>query len=400
MRPLFLLSLVILTSACQSTNDASDTSAVGVPVAGSSAQSVGSNSPINPMALAGTQAGKMAQNGSTGGVRTSGGDSAGLSASGGKGGSSTAGNGSRPSADAGVGSAAGGAAPGSVDAGKDAGAVQPDNTPRKPVFKKTSCIDPNVIQGETETSFPCDGVDIWVSVPEQCRARACGLIFNIHGGGMADHTWMPDATDMIALGKANDYVVVHPHKGTWSVSNDRAAVFALMEQAIEAFDVDRKRIHSTGYSQGGQLSWALACEHADVIASVAPAEEINRVTDCWKTAKRPAREIPVLFAYGKQDSIGGGYTAAQTAVSDFVKSYAMTGPQTIAGADGTNYHRQRWVSASGNVIEFISHNYTSGLLAGHCLPLKGGTTMVNCTEPVDYNWGEEAMLFFKAHPMP
>jgi polyhydroxybutyrate depolymerase len=211
---------------------------------------------------------------------------------------------------------------------------------------------------------------------------------------------MEDATNMVALGKANDFVVVHPHKGTWSVSTDKAVIFTFMEQAIEAFDVDRKRIHATGYSQGGQISWALACEHADVIASVAPTEEINRVSDCWKSVTLPAREIPVLFAYGKQDTIGGGYAAAQEAVNDFVDSYAMTGPETIAGAEGTSYHRQRWTSGSGNVLEFITHDYRSGFLAGHCLPLEGGTTFVNCTEPVDYNWGEEAVAFFKAHPMP
>jgi poly(3-hydroxybutyrate) depolymerase len=216
---------------------------------------------------------------------------------------------------------------------------------------------------------------------------------------MTDKNWMENATNMIALGKANDYVVVHPHKGTWSISTDKDVIFSLIEQAIEAFDVDRKRVHSTGYSQGGQISWALACEHADVIASVAPAEEINRVTDCWKTAKLPARDISVLFAFGKRDAIGGTADEVQTTVSDFVKSYSMTGPKTIAGAEGTNYHRQRWESAKGNVLEYISHNYTS-LLAGHCLPLEGGATIVSCTAPVDYNWGEEAVLFFKAHPMP
>jgi hypothetical protein len=310
-------------------------------------------------------------------------------------------DGSRPAADSGA------TRPNSADSGKasadasgDARVTQVDAGSRKPVFKKTSCIDPSTIAADSEVNSPCEGVDLWISLPKQCITRACGLIFNIHGGGMADRTWMENATNMVALGKANDYVVVHPHKGTWSVSTDKAVVFTFMQQAIEAFDVDRKRIHATGYSQGGQISWALACEHADVIASVAPAEEINRVSDCWKSATLPAREIPVLFAYGKQDSIGGGYAAAQQAVDDFVKSHSMTGPQTITGSENSAYFRQRWTSASGNVIEFISHNYTSGFLAGHCLPLKGGTTFVNCAEPVDYNWGEEAVTFFKAHPMP
>jgi poly(3-hydroxybutyrate) depolymerase len=168
--------------------------------------------------------------------------------------------------------------------------------------------------------------------------------------------------------------------------------------------VDPKRVHSTGYSQGGQISWALGCEHADVIASIAPTEEINRVSDCWKTSKLPARELPVLFAYGKKDSIGGGYDAAKTLVNQFVTAGKMTGPESIAGKDGSTYHRQRWTSPTGNVLEFISQNYTStgvgGILNGHCLPMASGDTFVSCSKPVDYDWGKEVIEFFLAHPKP
>ena len=275
---------------------------------------------------------------------------------------------------------------------------------RVPKFTKTACIDPSKLQPGKETNFPCEGVDIWVSVAPSCQTRPCGLIFNIHGGGMTDHATMDQATNMIKLGGDAGYIVVHPHKGTWNVSGDRSAVFGFMQQAIEAFDVDRKRVHSTGYSQGGQLSWALACEHSDVVASIAPAEEINRVTDCWKPSKLPAREIPVLFAYGKRDSIGGGYAAAQKLASDFATASKMMGPETTAGAENKNYWRQRWTSSTGNVLEFISQNYTStgvgGILAGHCLPMMGGDTFVSCAAPVDYDWGKEVVAFFQAHPMP
>ena len=103
-----------------------------------------------------------------------------------------------------------------------------DTGSRKPEFKKTSCIDPGKIAGDKEVKFPCNGVDLWIYLPEQCITSACGLIFNIHGGGMSDRTWMEDATNMVALGKANDYVVVHPHKGTWRVSSDKSVVFSLV----------------------------------------------------------------------------------------------------------------------------------------------------------------------------
>lgn len=273
-----------------------------------------------------------------------------------------------------------------------------------PMFQKTRCIDPTKAKPDMELNYPCDGVDIWVVMPGACQMQRCGLIFNIHGGGMTDHATMDQATNMIALGSQAGYIVVHPHKGTWNVASDKDVVFDFMQQVITAFDVDRKRVHSTGYSQGGQISWALGCEHADVVASIAPAEEINRVSDCWKTSKLPARELPVLFAYGKQDSIGGGYAAAQTAVDQFVKAYQMMGPETIAGSESAKYWRQRWTSKTGNVLELITQNYTStgvgGILAGHCLPMAKGNTFVSCALPVDYDWGKEALDFFVAHPLP
>lgn len=273
----------------------------------------------------------------------------------------------------------------------------------KPMFTKTRCIDPTKLTLDKELNYPCDGVDIWVVVPKQCQEKSCGLVFNIHGGGMTDHATMDQATNMIALGSAADYIVVHPHKGTWNVAADKDVVFEFMQQVISAFGVDPKRVHSTGYSQGGQISWALGCEHADVVASIAPAEEINRVSDCWKTSKQPVRPLSILFAYGKQDSIGGGYAAAQSDVERVVASHMLMGPETVAGAEGSKYWRQRWTSA-GQTLEFISQDYSStgvgGILAGHCLPMSSGDTFVSCAKPVDYDWGKEVIEFFKAHPAP
>lgn len=36
------------------------------------------------------------------------------------------------------------------------------------------------------------------------------------------------------------------------------------------WQIDPMRIHMTGFSQGGALSWRFICDHADVLASVAP----------------------------------------------------------------------------------------------------------------------------------
>lgn len=282
----------------------------------------------------------------------------------------------------------------------DAGVVAPDAGPRVPVFQKTACIDPSAIMPDVDHDFVCKGIEFWVTVPKQCSSRACGLILNIHGATMTDHATMEQATNMIAVASKQDFIVVHPHamSGTWDIPNDKESIFATLQELISAFDVDTTRVHSTGYSQGGQISWALGCEHADVLASIAPAEEINRQSDCWKTDKRPARELSVLFTFGRQDSIAGGFDAAQMQVDQYVAAGMLSGPVDIGGTAGGNWQRQRWTSASGHVLEFLAHNYTNPLIAGHCLVNPQAMTYVNCSAPLDYNWADEVVTFFVAHP--
>jgi polyhydroxybutyrate depolymerase len=364
------------------------------------AESSASPAPMTPGSGAPTDTGS---GGSTGPAQATAG-SGGVSGGGTNGASMTAGAGGTVVAGTGGNGLASDAGMEASDAGVDGSADASAPEPEAPEFMQTRCIDPNAIEPNVEVDFPCDGVDLWVVLPEACRAHRCGLIFNIHGGGMNDHATMDEATNMIALGNAADFVVVHPHKGTWSVASDKDAVFDFMQQVIAAFGIDPKRVHATGYSQGGQISWALGCEHADVVASIAPAEEINRVTNCWSTSQLPSRELPILFAYGKRDSIGGGYAAASELADSVASAWQMMGPDTIAGVEGSAYWRQRWTSASGNVLEFISQDYTStgvgGILAGHCLPMATGSTFVSCSTPVDYDWGQEVVRFFQAHPMP
>jgi hypothetical protein len=51
------------------------------------------------------------------------------------------------------------------------------------------------------------------------------------------------------------------------------------------------------------------------------------------------------------------------------------------------------------VLEFLAHNYTNALIAGHCLVTPDATTFVNCSARLDYTWADEAVMFFMAHPL-
>lgn len=87
--------------------------------------------------------------------------------------------------------------------------------------------------------------------------------------------------------------------GTW---NDMRGTgnFPFFQAIIDTLDaryqIDRKRIQMTGFSQGGFIRFAAACFFSDVFAAVAPVSG-HAVSPC--TLKRP---VPVFMTWGANES--------------------------------------------------------------------------------------------------
>jgi len=60
--------------------------------------------------------------------------------------------------------------------------------------------------------------------------------------------------------------------------------------------VDRKRIYATGLSNGGMMTYRIACEAADLFAAVAPVAGAMGTDDC-----RPAIPVSVIIFHGTAD---------------------------------------------------------------------------------------------------
>jgi polyhydroxybutyrate depolymerase len=83
---------------------------------------------------------------------------------------------------------------------------------------------------------------------------------------------------------------------------------ALIDKLEHDYTVDPKRIFVTGISNGGMMSYRLACELADRIAAIAPVEGAQDI-DC-----RPSRPVSVLIFHGTADILvpyNGGTTPFQ-----------------------------------------------------------------------------------------
>jgi poly(3-hydroxybutyrate) depolymerase len=295
------------------------------------------------------------------------------------------------------------------DAPMDARAV--DATPPTP----SGCIT-DVTAGDH--TFSCGGLAVDARIPPACEAPGCGLILVLHGD-TGNGLLMDAHIKMRELGAQYGYVVVAPTGplyggtgpgSTWHQSND-ATLVDIVNQFASVFRVDAKKIHVTGFSRGGFVTWRMICDHADLFASAAPAGagfggNFGEVT-CFENNRAPSRHIPIVFMMGRTDA-SVGYQTMVGIRDAAIASYAATGPSMLDG--DASYTHNRWM-ASDSVIETFDHAYETvpnGPFAsaqGHCIA--GSTTdpyapqyAIPCKLPNAFVWGEQVMAFFRAHPMP
>lgn len=296
----------------------------------------------------------------------------------------------------------------SATAAEDSSAPRPDSAAEAPATDAapmpSGCIT-EIAPGTR--SFTCDGIKFDVTVPAACVAGGCGLVLDVHGATMSGK--MEDNnTNLRALGDKYGYVVINPNanpsppSSSWKPETDDAKVFAFLQLALKTYGVDAKRVHMTGFSQGGMMTSRFLCKHADLFASVAPAAG----TGCtFKGADVPSREVHVLYIHGETDALVA-YSAG-TSQRDAAVAHWKLGPESTVSSDADHKWTRR-TSAAGTVFEFIQHKYeaSSFVLKGHCYPgskdLKGGEPGqlfgFACEGASAFVWGEAVMKFFRDHP--
>jgi polyhydroxybutyrate depolymerase len=74
----------------------------------------------------------------------------------------------------------------------------------------------------------------------------------------------------------------------------------LIETIARRFAVDRKRIFMMGHSNGGYMSYRMACDHADLIAGIA---SLAGMTFLDPSMPRPIQPVHVLQIHGTADEV-------------------------------------------------------------------------------------------------
>lgn len=306
-----------------------------------------------------------------------------------------------------------------TDAGAslDAGAVD-GGSPRP-----TGCVT-SVLAGHH--TFTCAGFRFDVEVPSACALGGCGLVLDLHGLTM-DAAQLDRSTGLRALAAPNRMIVAQPTAAasvlgpSWNPATDDDKVWAAVGALRSAYAVDARRVHVTGFSQGGAMTFRLLCAHGDEIASAAPVAAADAASldsnvapfrlDCpFDTTRSPSRPLSVLQMHGTKDGLVP--IAKGREQRDAVLSWLGAATQSVVTASASHRHT-RYTSASKRVVfEYLEHDWeiTRPLLplvrvAGHCYPggddqgpSAGHQLYFSCAPPNAFDWGALVMNFFTENP--
>ncbi len=276
--------------------------------------------------------------------------------------------------------------------------------------------------------FSCNSISYDVEIPSSCAAGGCGVVFDVHGLTM-NADMMDKSTGLRALGDSMGYVIVQPTAPSsligpsWTPSTDDPKVWSFLQDTLVALVIDPKKIHFTGFSQGGAMTWRMICAHADVLASAAPIAGADATTqqppsppyilDCpFDSTNSPSQQIPILQMHGTADGLVPFAKATQQRDA-VISAWGLGSPTTVSS--DAQHAWTRYTNASGTVFEFIQHDYEVDPplvpvpLHGHCIPggndlqanaTFGQTMYFSCAPPDAFVWGQVVMQFFQAHPRP
>ena len=184
--------------------------------------------------------------------------------------------------------------------------------------------DPNSTRiaapGDYRFSFTHGGLtrEYLVHVPRSYRPdRAAPLLLALHGGG-GDADFQADDSKYRLISKSEQagFIAVFPNGhsrfrsgilATWnagaccgSAVRDNVDDVGFLREVIlrvgRQANVDKSRVFATGMSNGGLMSYRLACELPHMIRGIAPVAGTDNTLAC-----RPARPVPVIAFHALDD---------------------------------------------------------------------------------------------------
>ena len=140
------------------------------------------------------------------------------------------------------------------------------------------------------------------------------LVIAMHGG-FGSGTQLEGQSQLTVKAEQEDFIVVYPdgvpsplNIRTWNAGgccgyamnndiDDVGFISALLDTLIADLAIDTLRVYATGMSNGGFMSYRLACELSDRIAAIAPVAASMTIDAC-----SPTRPVPVIGLHSYLDT--------------------------------------------------------------------------------------------------
>jgi len=190
--------------------------------------------------------------------------------------------------------------------------------PNPPVSSEENCINAGL--NISRCTFIHNDIERYylIYTPEAIEENSSiPLLFSLHGyGGSAIRNI--EYSNYRSIADENSFIVIFPqgapytsqltsssshwNSGGWTVGSnvdDVGFIETLIDLTIGKYNIDQNRVYSTGMSNGGFMSYHLACNLGSriaAIASVTGSMTIQTYDDC-----SPSHPTPVLQIHGAQD---------------------------------------------------------------------------------------------------
>jgi polyhydroxybutyrate depolymerase len=168
------------------------------------------------------------------------------------------------------------------------------------------------------------------------------LVICMHGG-FGSGTQVENQSQLTVKAEQEGFIVVYPDGTggirTWNAGgccgsamnnniDDVGFIDALLDTLIASHAIDTTRIYATGMSNGGFMSFRLACELSERIAAIAPVAATMTIDVC-----QPTRSVPIISIHSYMDTsvpylggVGDGVSGHYNSPKDSVlTAFAMHG---------------------------------------------------------------------------
>jgi len=244
------------------------------------------------------------------------------------------------------------------------------------------------------------------------QANPAPLVLNLHGYG-SNNIEQEFYTLISRVADTAGFLLVHPN-GTLDVNNirhwntfgtssvdDVGFLSALIDTLAGNYSVDLNRVFSTGMSNGGFMSFQLACQLSNRIAAIASVTGTMVRTNL--AACNPDRAVPVMQIHGTADGTvpyaGDVFFAPVQSLLDFWISNnscsstpVITQLPDIDPNDGSTAEHYLYQGGQNGAV--VEHYKIIG--GGHSWP--GAAINLNVTN-MDFNASNEIWRFFRKYTL-